>query len=157
MPGPSTFGRVAATVLIAALLPAPLSACSAFTAPPAHTATHDGQDTDMDALYAAVAAVDPRIEKVEGQVYYSGAARTIDVVVLIPGDQPVSTDTLTAVLVAIRDSTPVTIETVTVIPRSAEDMDKIIDISPAIAGLPSDVTALWDGGLTLARVDLDKL
>lgn len=111
----------------------------------------------MGALYAAVAAVDPRIEKVDGQVYYSGAAKTINVVVLISGDEPVSTDALTAMLVAIRDNTSDAIETATIIARDAEDDDKIVDLSPAIAGLPNDITPLWDGGLTLSRVDLDKL
>ena len=31
------------------------------------------------------------------------------------------------------------------------------DLRSAIAGLPEDTTPLWDGGLTMSRVDLDKL
>lgn len=77
-------------------------------------------------------------------------------VALISGDEPVSTDALTAMLVAIRDNTSDVIETATIIARDAEDDDKIVDLSPAIAGLPNDITPLWDGGLTLSCVDLDK-
>ena len=77
-------------------------------------------------------------------------------VALISGDEPVSTDALTAMLVAIRDNTSDAIETATIIARDAEDDDKIVDLSPAIAGLPNDITPLWDGGLTLSRADLCK-
>ena len=68
-----------------------------------------------------------------------------------------STETLTAILVAVRDTTPDDIETVGLIAREAADEERIVDLRSAIAGLPDDVTALYDGGVTLARVDLDKL
>lgn len=135
-----------------------LTACSAsdgaLTSP---SASREGQGTDMSALYDAVTASDPRVADPLATISYSGFAKTLSMSVLITGDEPVGTETLTAILVAVRDTTPDDIETVGLIAREAADEERIVDLRSAIAGLPDDVTALYDGGVTLARVDLDKL
>lgn len=56
-----------------------------------------------------------------------------------------------------RDTTPDDIATVGLVAREAADEERIVDLRSAIAGLPEDTTPLWDGGLTMSRVDLDKL
>ncbi|UIN30746.1 hypothetical protein [Microbacterium binotii] len=115
------------------------------------------EETDLQSVYDAVLAADPRVADPSASVSLSGVARTMTVVVLIEGEESVTTATLTAILIAVRHATARSIETVTVIAREAADEEKIVNLTPAIAGLPSDVTALGDGGVTLSRVDLDKL
>ncbi|UAJ81556.1 hypothetical protein IT072_11845 [Leifsonia sp. ZF2019] len=112
---------------------------------------------DLQSVTSAVLAADSRVTDASGTVSYSGAARTLTVAVIMSGEDPVTTSTLTAVLIAVRDATPTGIQTITVIARKAADEEKILDLSGAIAGLPKDVTPLWDGGVTLSRVDLEKL
>lgn len=153
-------GTVRATGLLTAILlfGVPLAGCSDTSAGNSTASTTQGdQDMELQAIYDAVAASDPRVEDPLGTVSSSGAAKTLSLSVLIVGDEPVSTETLTAVLVAARDSTSDDIETITLVAREAADEEKIVDLSSAIAGLPEGITALWDGGVTLARVDLDKL
>ncbi|WP_313547116.1 hypothetical protein, partial [Leifsonia aquatica] len=112
---------------------------------------------DLQGVETAVSAADPRVTDVSGTVNYSGMSRMLTLAVIMSGDEPVTTSTLTSVLIAARDATSSDIESIVVIAREAADEEKIIDLQDAIAGLPSDVTPLWDGGVTLSRVDLDKL
>lgn len=158
MPRPPLAARGAGAALCLALLFSGLSGCALIggSATPGAT-TQEGQDMDLQPLYDAVTAADPRVVDQSGTVSYSGAAKTLSLAVLLSGDEPVSTEELTAILVAARDNTPSEIETISVIAREAADDEKIIDLQPAIAGLPADLNPLWDGAVTLARVDLDKL
>lgn len=153
-----TSPRMAAVVFTAVLAMSGLSACTGSTGvAPSSSTSQEGSTVDLESVYDAVIAADPRVEDPLGTVSYSGAAQTLDLSVLIVGEEPVSTDTLTAILIAVRDSTPSSIQTVTVIAREAADSEKIVDISSAIAGLPEGLTPLYDGGVTLMRVDLDTL
>lgn len=150
--------RVAVAVATAALAVAALTACTAGNgAPAASSASQEGTDVDLQSVYAAISAADPGAEDPLGTVSTSGMAKTLSVSVLVPADEPVTTERLVAIFVAIRDATPASIETVTVIARDVADEEKIVDLSAAVAGLPKDVTALHDGGVTLSRVDLEKL
>jgi len=146
-----------AAALAAVLLVAPLAGCAGTGPAPTESTTSEGQDVDLQPLYSAVTAADARVEDPTAIVNYSGTAKTLDLAVLIRGDEPVSTQTLTAILVAARDATPDEIATISVLAREAADEERIVDLQDAIAGLPAGVTALWDGAATLARVDLDKL
>lgn len=155
MPGPNRVAVAAATAVLAV---AALTACTAGNAAPAtSSASQEGTDVDLQSVYAAISAADPGAEDPLGTVSTSGMAKTLSVSVLVAADEPVTTDRLVAILVAIRDTTPASIETVTVIARDVADEEKIVDLSTAAAGLPDDVTALHDGGVTLSRVDLEKL
>ncbi|MFT4214594.1 MAG: hypothetical protein QM622_07445 [Microbacterium sp.] len=158
MARPKSHARLAGVVLATALLVTPLTGCSLLgSVVPGQNSTEQGDDIDMQTLYDAVAAADPRVKDPVGQVYYSGFSQTLDLVVMISGDEPVSTETLTAIFIAARDNTTNDIETITVLAWDAEDEEVRVDLSPAIDGLPDDVTVLWDGGATIARTDLDKL
>ncbi|GAA4067748.1 hypothetical protein GCM10023065_20490 [Microbacterium laevaniformans] len=155
MPGSN---RVAVAAATAVLAMAALTACTAGNAAPAaSSASQEGTDVDLQSVYAAISAADPGAEDPLGTVSTSGMAKTLSVSVLVAADEPMTTDRLVAILVAIRDTTPASIETVTVIARDVADEEKIVDLSTAVAGLPDDVTALHDGGVTLSRVDLEKL
>ncbi|KXZ60485.1 hypothetical protein Mlaev_01564 [Microbacterium laevaniformans] len=155
MPGSNRVAVAAATAVLAV---AALTACTAGNAAPAaSSASQEGTDVDLQSVYAAISAADPGVEDPLGTVSTSGMAKTLSVSVLVAADEPMTTDRLVAILVAIRDTTPASIETVTVIARDVADEEKIVDLSTAVAGLPDDVTALHDGGVTLSRVDLEKL
>lgn len=155
MPGSNRVAVAAATAVLAV---AALTACTAGNAAPAaSSASQEGTDVDLQSVYAAISAADPGAEDPLGTVSTSGMAKTLSVSVLVAADEPMTTDRLVAILVAIRDTTPASIETVTVIARDVADEEKIVDLSTAVAGLPDDVTALHDGGVTLSRVDLEKL
>lgn len=150
--------RLTAALVAAALLAAPLAGCGASDGPDSSpTSSQEGTAMDLQTVYDAVIASDPRVEDPLGTVSYSGAAKTLSLSVLISGDEPVSTETLTAILVAVRDTTPDDIETVGLVAREAAHEERIVDLRSTIAGLPEDTTPLWDGGLTMSRVDLDKL
>lgn len=155
MPGTT---RLAVAAAAAVLAVAALTACTGGGgAPAASSAAQEGTDVDLQSVYAAVSAADPGVEDPLGTVSTSGMAKALSVSVLVPADEPVTAERLVAIFVAIRDTTPASIETVTVIARDAADEEKIVDLSAAVAGLPDDVTALHDGGVTLSRVDLEKL
>ncbi|GIT80268.1 hypothetical protein LLS1_19370 [Leifsonia sp. LS1] len=117
--------------------------------------TSDG----FEAVYAAVASADPRVERASTvETSLSGASRQLAVVIRVTGTEPVSTHTLTAVLAAIRDSAKGDAEMLDLVARDAADPKQILDLSAAIAGLPSDISTLWiDGGLVVSFEDLEKL
>ncbi|MFT4214595.1 MAG: hypothetical protein QM622_07450 [Microbacterium sp.] len=155
---PKSHARLAGALLATALLAAPLTGCSLLSSVvPGQNSTEQGVDLDMQTLYDAVAAADPRVARAEGGVSYDGFSKELDLVVLISGDEPVSTETLTAIFVAAGDNTPSEIEYICIIAREADDSENLVDLAPAIDGLPDDVTVLWDGGATIARTDLEKL
>ena len=153
-----TVARRAAVAMCISLALYGVSGCAMIggTATPSAT-TQEGQDMDLQPVFDAVTAADPRVTESDGQVYYSGMAKTLDLIVLLSGDEPVTTDELTAILIAARDNTPAEVETISVIAREAADEEKLIDLQPAIAGLPDGLTPIWDGAVTLSRVDLDRL
>ncbi len=105
----------------------------------------------------AIAAVDPRVQDVGITTSLSGAARVVTVGVALSGDEPVSTQTLISFLVAVRDGIPKNVDQVDLLVRDDTEKSRILDISAAVAGLPSDITVLYDGALTIMRADLDKL
>lgn len=150
--------RLGATLAAVMLIAVPLTACGTSEGPDSPPASsQEGTDMNLQAVYDAVVASDSRVVDPLGTISYSGMAKTLSLSVLIEGDEPVSTETLTAILVAVRETTPAEIETVGLIAREAADEERIVDLRSAIAGLPEDTTPLWDGGLTMTRVDLDKL
>lgn len=154
-----TPGRTRMAAAVAAMLfGLSLAGCTAPSATPADPrGTRQADVVDLQPILDAVAAADSRVVDPTARVYYSGAAQTLAVMPLISGDDPVTTPTLTDILIAVHDHTPDDIATVTVIARDTSADQRLIDLRPAIDGLPDGVTVLWDGGATIARVDLDKL
>lgn len=75
-------------------------------------------------VYDAVLPADPRVADPSAAAALSGVARTMTLVVLIEGEEPVTTATLTAILIAVRDATSSSIETVTLIAREAADEER---------------------------------
>ncbi len=144
-----------------ALLASALSGCSALGVTPVDKPTSSqGQgasEVDTNTIYNAVIATDPRVKDPSASVISSGVAKMLNLVVLVDGEAPVTTATLTSILIAARDSTPASIESISLVAREAADEERIVDLRDAIAGLPAGVTALWDGGVTVSRVDLEKL
>ena len=110
----------------------------------------------LQALYDAVVAADPRITDPLATVSRSGSNTVLSLSVLVTGDEPVSTQTLTALMVAARDSS-VPFDQLDLNARSAADSERLLDLRPAVAGLPDEVTVLTDGGVTIMRGDLEKL
>lgn len=150
--------RIALAAAGAAVAMAALTGCTGTSdVLPSSSTTQEGTEVDLQSVYRAVVASDSRVEDPLGTVSYSGTAQTLSLSVLVRGDEPVTTDTVTAILIAIRENTPAQIETVTVVARDADDEEKILSLSDAVAGLPSELTPLVDGGVTLMRTDLDKL
>lgn len=154
--------RVGVPMLVigAGVLVAVLSGCTTIVVPGpggAGDATPSTAQADPADDYRAVIAADPRITDVSATENYSGFSRMVTLAVIIDGDEPVTTAMLTAILIAARDSMPSDVESLAVIARKASDEEKIIDLADAVAGLPDDVTPLWDGAVTLMRSDLDKL
>ena len=117
--------------------------------------SRDSSSFELQDVYDAVTAADGRVTRASAIVSTSGFSRTLSLVVIIDGEQAVSTSTLTAVLVAARDATPDKIATISVIARDATEENRIMDLSDAVAGLPPDVTPI--GAVTMTRTDLDKL
>lgn len=105
----------------------------------------------------AVTASDSRVQSVGVTQSLSGAAEVLTVGVRISGDDPVTTQMLEGILIAIRDSMPTSFDQVDLIIRDTTDKQRVIDISDAVAGLPSMITVLYDGTLTVTRADLDML
>lgn len=133
------------------------TACAATPAPTPSTSQGATTVDPFESLYDAVSASDPRVEDPLGTMSRSGANRVLSLSVLISGDEPVSTETLTAILVAV-DGSPMEFDQLDLNARSAADSEQVLDLSPAIAGLPADVTPLaLDSGLTIMRSDLQKL
>lgn len=118
----------------------------------------EGQNAVMyPEIKSAIAAAEPRVTTSGITQSQSGAAQVMSVGVTISGDEPVTTASLTAMLIAIRETLPGGIDQVSLIVRDDSSKSRIVDISTAVAGLPAGVTPLYDGALTLMRQDLDKL
>lgn len=132
------------------------SACSAPIAPAPNTSQGASAEVVFKPLYDAIVASDPRAERALAGMSQSGASRVLSVSVLLTGDEPVSTETLTALLVAVEGSS-IAFDQLDLNTRSATNAEKILDLTAAIDGLPGDVTVLaLDGGLTIMRADLDE-
>ncbi|WP_447946911.1 hypothetical protein [Microbacterium lacticum] len=147
-------------VAAAVILGAALVACTPTAAPSTPTPTNTESTVHaFQPVYDAVAASDPRVERVSSvSVSQSGAVRQLTVVIRVTGDEPVTTDTLVAVLTAIRDSAGGSADMLQLIARDADDPDRLLDLEPAIAGLPSGVSALRiDGALVVPFDDLNQL
>ncbi|GAA1650838.1 hypothetical protein [Microbacterium flavum] len=155
--------RRAAAILAAALIAIPLAACSA--SPPQDPAattpapTEGAQDMPLQSVYDAVGAADPRVDRVSTvKLSQSGPTEMMTVVVRIPGDEPVSTETLENVLRAARDAAPAGVGGIELLARRSENPDQLIDLGPAIEGLPEGVVYVWvDRGLTMLSDALAKL
>ncbi len=134
-----------------------LAACAATPASPPSTSQGATTVDPFASLYDAVSASDPRVEDPLATTSTSGTSRVLSLSVLISGDETVSTETLTAILVAV-DGSSLDFDQLDLNARSAADAEKILDLSPAIAGLPAGTTPLaLDGGLTIMRADLQKI
>ncbi|GAA3018617.1 hypothetical protein GCM10010462_00580 [Microbacterium dextranolyticum] len=111
----------------------------------------------LQTMYDAVAAADPRVTDPLATVSRSGANTVLSLSVLITGDEAVSTQTLSAVLRAARDSS-IPFDQLDLNARSAANSEQILDLTPASKGLPADANVLAvDGGVTLMRAGLEKI
>lgn len=113
----------------------------------------------LQSVYDAVGAADPRVDRVSTvKLSQSGPTEMMTVVVRIPGDEPVSTETLENVLRAARDAAPAGVGGIELLARRSENPDQLIDLGPAIEGLPEGVVYVWvDRGLTVLSDALAKL
>lgn len=150
--------RLTTVAAIAVLSAASLTAC--FAADPSDIRTTPSQGaTPVDSLqpvYDDVNASDPRITDTFAIMSTSGFSPTLTISFLVTGDEPVSTETLVAVLTAIANNPGGEYETINVLARRADDPERGVDLTAAIEGLPAGLTPLaLDGGLTLMRNDLD--
>ena len=148
------------SVLIAALAVGALTGCSSpFAAPqPVPTPLESSVDA-FQPVYDAIATSDPRVERASTVTSsLSGAARQLTVVIRITGSEPVSTQTLTAVLIAVRDSAHGDADMLDLVARDASNPKQILDLSDAIRGLPAGLSTIWiDGGLVVPMSDLAAL
>jgi len=150
--------RAAATVVAAALAVAAVSGCTASTPNEPTSTTAEGQQTvTYPEIRAAVQAAEPRVQRLGIVASKSGASNVLAVGVVLSGDEPVTTTSLTAMLVAVRGNLPANIDQVNFLARDDAENSHLIDISDAIDGLPDDVTVPYDGTMTIMRGDLDKL
>jgi hypothetical protein len=150
--------RGLAAAIGAALALGALTACAPAATPPEPPATERQQTVPLPEIRDALKAADPRVEDVGLAPSRSGAAQVLTVGVVLAGDATVSTENLTAFLVAIRDNLPGGVDQVAFLAREAGGKRPLIDLTPAIDGLPPAATVLWDGSqLTITRDDLDKL
>ncbi|WP_229935168.1 hypothetical protein [Microbacterium sp. F2E] len=152
--------RLAALFAATALAAVSLTACVPATSPtPVPTSSESEQGMTFPEVRTALMAADPRVVDTGVLESQSGAARVLTVGAVVSADDatPISTASLTAMLVAVRDSLPSDVDQLDFLVRDDSDKSRIIDLGPAIAGLPAGVTALYDGTLTLTRADLDKL
>ena len=108
-------------------------------------------------IRAAVQAAEPRVQRLGIRASKSGASNVLAVGVVLSGDEPVTTESLTAMLVAVRENLPSNTDQVNFLVRDDAENSHLVDISDAIDGLPDDVTVLYDGTMTIMRDDLDKL
>lgn len=140
------------------LVCAPLVACApAGPVEPTPVTTEGQQTVTFPEMRAAVMAAEPRVQDTGIVENQSGAARVLTVAVVVSGDDPVTTDSLTAMLTAVRDTLPDEVDQVTFLARDDTEASHILDISVAVDGLPDALTPLYDGALTLMRGDLDAL
>lgn len=114
---------------------------------------------EFQAVYDAVATSDPRVERASTvSASVSGLTTQLIVVIRVTGDEPISTQTLTAVLIAIRDSAHGDASMLDLVARDAENPKRILDLSAAISGLPAGLSTVWvDGGLVVPMDDLRLL
>lgn len=150
--------RAAALGVAVALAISVFSGCTATQPSDPTPTTAEGQQTvTYPELRAALPAAEPRVQDVGIVESLSGTSNVMTVGVEISGDDPVTTASLTAMLVAVREDLPEVIDQLDFIVRDDAENSHIIDFSDAVAGLPDDVTVLYDGALTIIRADLDKL
>lgn len=158
MTPPPALSRLAAATAAAVLAASVLTACAPGDAPtPVSSSSESERDMTFPEVRAALAAAEPRVVDTGVTASESGASRVLTVGVVVTGDAAISTDALTAMLVAVREQLPTDIDQIDFLVRDDSDKSLILDLAPAIAGLPADVTVLYDGTLTLMRGDLDKL
>lgn len=149
--------KTATTVLATMLAITAFSGCTTTSTEPTSSPSEGQHAVTYPEINDAVRAADPRVQNVSVLESQSGASRVLTVGVRFGGDEPVTSETLTAVLIAIRESLPDEIDQVDLIPRDNGDPSQLIDVTDAVDGLPGDVTVLYDGALTIMRADLDKL
>lgn len=150
--------RAAALGVAVALAISVFSGCTATQPSDPTPTTAEGQQTvTYPELRAALPAAEPRVQDVGIVESLSSTSNVMTVGVEISGDDPVTTASLTAMLVAVREDLPEVIDQLDFIVRDDAENSHIIDFSDAVAGLPDDVTVLYDGALTIIRADLDKL
>ena len=149
-----------ASVLVALLAVGASTGCSSLlnTPHPPPTPLESSVDA-FQPVYDAIATSDPRVERASTvTTSLSGAARQLTVVIRITGSEPVSTQTLTAVLIAVRDSAHGDADMLDLVARDASNPKQILDLSDAIRGLPSGLSTVWiDGGLVVPMSDLAAL
>lgn len=149
-----------ASVLVALLAVGASTGCSSlFDAPQSAPTPLESSVDAFQPVYDAIATSDPRVERASTvTTSLSGAARQLTVVIRITGSEPVSTQTLSAVLIAVRDSAHGDADMLDLVARDASNPKQILDLSDAIRGLPSGLSTVWiDGGLVVPMSDLAAL
>lgn len=104
----STRSRLVAVVVEAAIVVSVTTACSppASTPDPVPSSAESKRPILYPDMHAALMATDPRIVDTGMVQSRSGAALVLTVGVFVNGDEPISTENLTAMLVAVRDNMP---------------------------------------------------
>lgn len=143
----SSTRRVTAA-LLGAILVAPLLTGCVFVAEEWRALERSAEADGTPApgvVKPAILAADPRVESVLSlQVELSGLARVMTVVVSVSGDEPVSTDTVHAVLVAAATNAQSKITYLDLMVVPASDTELVIDLEAAAEGLPPEVDWRWD-------------
>ncbi|UIN31336.1 hypothetical protein [Microbacterium binotii] len=155
----SSVHRAVGAVALAVAFAGSTVACAAVAPASGDASTPSASTQEFQAVYDAVAASDPRVERASTvSTSLSGVTTQLTVVVRVSGDEPISTQTLTAVLVAIRDSAPGDANMLDLVARDAQNPKEILDLSDAISALPSGMSLVWiDGGLVVPIEDLRLL
>lgn len=162
---PKTTPRALAVAASGALLIAFAVGCSATPSSPASPASSASSSTPqadatpnaLQTMYDSVVDADPRVTDPLATVSRSGTNTVLSLSVLIIGDEAVSTQTLTAVMLAARDSS-IPFDQLDLNARSAANSEQILDLTRASEGLPRDANVLAvDGGVTVMRGGLEKL
>jgi hypothetical protein len=149
---------VATLGLVAALTSGGLAGCAFLPPTPgASTAPTKGEDVDSSAISPAVQAADPRITAVDTGGQQSGFSRVISVLVELTGSEPVSPETLAAILTAIGETKPADVREIHLTAAVAGGgRYDVFDLEPAATALLGDAVD-WriSGGSTLVVFDLD--
>lgn len=131
-----------------------------------NTATPSASSTESEtmgdqAIIDAVAASDPRVVEVLGAgTHWSGFARVLDLTIIVDGNEPISTQTLTTILTTARHAATETIHNIELVIATRNDGEseyEKFDLTHAAEGLPA--TVRWRGiaGNIFSFSNLDAL
>lgn len=133
----------AAALAAAVVLAGTLAGCSMLPSTPGSPApqsTDQKDDMSPTTVRSAVAESDPRVVDVPTvMVNKSGFADVMTIAVTLSGDEPVSTETVVNIALAALENATSQVDQLTLIARAAGDDSRMLDLTPAAAGLPDTV------------------